>query len=100
MIDSKIKIVSDGTYEGTRLVHLETGEHLANCAGLVLSLDGRQRVTGAKVYLAACPVELEATVRHVAGGDIGSDPIPVDDPFNVIYLDRYLKEDEHEEERL
>ena len=59
----KIKIVSDGTVEGTKIINLVTGERLENITAIYWTGDAAKGEVIAHINVAAVPVELIGEVK-------------------------------------
>jgi hypothetical protein len=61
----RVKIISDGTSLGTRVVDAETGEILEGIVGLSWVATARSDLTAATITLMGVPVELESDAISV-----------------------------------
>ena len=90
----KIKLISDGTLEGTSLVHAETGEHLADVAVASWTVGGPPGYNEASVILSAIPAEVTGSVSTIIQVDDSSHeigPIPSPKGADIINILDHIK---------
>lgn len=90
----KIKLISDGTLDGTFLVHAKTGEHLADVAVASWTVGGPPGYNTASIILSAIPAEVTGDVSTIiqledSSHEIGTIPTPHD--ADVINILDYIK---------
>jgi hypothetical protein len=69
----KIKIVGDGTYEGTNIIDIESGERIQFIESMELYL-GPDREANLNLHMTRLPIEIEAnldTVTLITEKDMG-----------------------------
>ena len=91
MIDSKIKIVSDGTSFGSYLVHAETGEFLAEVASCTFTVGSDAKAAAAEIILVGCRAEVVGDVKAIIEDPDPNPPLPCPDDTNVIHISQYTK---------
>ena len=91
MIDSKIKIVSDGTSFGTYLVHAETGEFLAEVASCTFTVGSDAKAAAAQILIVGCKAEVVGDLSAVIEDDELNPPLPCPDDTNIIHMSQYTK---------
>ena len=96
MIDSKIKIVSDGTSFGTYLIHAETGEFLAEVASCTFCVGSDAKSAAAQITIVGCKAEVSGDLTSILEDEIPNPPLPCPDDTNVIRISEYIKRTNHE----
>ena len=91
MIDSKIKIVSDGTSFGTYLVHAETGEFLAEVASCTFTVGSDAKAADAEIILVGSRTEVVGDLKAVIEDPEPNPPFICPDDANVIHMSQYIK---------
>jgi len=91
MIDSKIKIVSDGTSFGTYLVHADTGEFLAQVASCTFTVGSDAKAAAAQIVIVGCKAEVLGDLASVIEDTIPNPPLPCPHDTNVIDITQYIK---------
>jgi hypothetical protein len=69
----KLKIISDGTERGTKIIDDDTGEELKNAYKVIWAISVRSGIASAKIYLHKIPVEI------VGEGEVKINPLYKED---------------------
>lgn len=85
----KLRIVSDGTVAGTRVIDIETGRQVANCTLVSWSLASDDFGSEAVISFWGLEADVYGTLERVVESEEPESVLPADN--NVIYLQDFLK---------
>ena len=92
----KLKIVSDGTAHGTKLVHVETGEVLADVMSVNFAVNSDHAMNAANIQLVGIAAEMVGELKTVLQtDDTTKKPLPIPERTEgIIYLNDFMNKNE------
>lgn len=91
-MEMKLRIVSDGTTDGTYVEHTQTGERLAGVQLLSWSASCEDEVSEATIHLWGVPCDITANATVPVLDELYDDnPFPVDNAESTVDISKLLR---------
>lgn len=88
----KLRVISDGTSDGTYVEHATTGERLAGVQLVSWSASCSDEVSEATIHLWGVPCDIQGTIKMPIEDDETDDnPFPVDNAAEVVDITKFLR---------